>query len=42
MARLEDRSLGRLYLALIAVGAVAGGLVAAGTVVADWARGRRT
>lgn len=42
MARLEDRSLGRLYIALIAVGAVAGGLVAAGTCLADWARGRRT
>jgi hypothetical protein len=32
MARLEDRSLGRLYVALIAAGAVAGGLVAAGTL----------
>jgi hypothetical protein len=42
MAHLEDRSLGHLYLALIAAGAVAGALYAAGTLVAEAVTGRRT
>jgi hypothetical protein len=42
MARLEDVPLGRLYLALIAAGAVAGALYAAGALVAEAVTGRRT
>lgn len=38
----REITLGRLYLALIAAGAVTGGLVAAAHCGIDWARGRRT
>jgi energy-converting hydrogenase Eha subunit A len=42
MARLADRPLGRIYLALIAAGAVVGALSAAVTVVVEQLAGRRT
>jgi Na+(H+)/acetate symporter ActP len=42
MARLEDVPLGRLYLALIAAGAVAGALYAAVGLAVEHVNGRRT
>ncbi|MFB7244584.1 hypothetical protein ACFCYX_19250 [Streptomyces populi] len=42
MARLEDQPLTRLYLALVAAGAVVGALYAAVTVAVEQTRGRRT
>jgi Na+(H+)/acetate symporter ActP len=39
---VESRPLGHLYLALIAAGALAGALTAAGSCAIEWARGRRT
>jgi hypothetical protein len=42
MARLEDQPLTRLYLALIAAGAVVGATCAALTVVVEQLAGRRT
>jgi len=42
MARLDDVPLGRLYLALIAAGALAGALYAAASLAVEHTRGRRT
>jgi hypothetical protein len=42
MDRLNDLNLGWAYVALIATGAVLGGLSAAVGCLIDWARGRRT
>jgi hypothetical protein len=42
MARLEGVPLGRLYLALIAAGAVAGALYAAASLAVEHVTGRRT
>jgi hypothetical protein len=40
--RLQHLNLGWLYVALIAAGALGGGLSAAVSCLIDWRRGRRT
>lgn len=42
MARLEHLPIAWLYVALVAAGAVGGGLYAAVDCLVTWARGRRT
>jgi len=42
MDRLQHIPLVWLYVALVAAGAVGGGLFAAGSLAVDWWRGRRT